>query len=191
MSQFTYISLPKKIDIGDLSYSNNLFYPIIFGQVEEINEFLDLCFNNKFHYTIGINIMQNFMGVSEPVYRTNFDGFDTDENYQGLVYNNIYPEHSLEHPKPYLLKFEKKLDDWVTTRAYFRKELYKVIDSILSPGEFVEIFSEIENGKNAHRLYKDKTGPPMLQKTLHISNILEKESVENLTQHMMKVTILK
>ncbi|MCL1934894.1 MAG: hypothetical protein FWF57_00720 [Defluviitaleaceae bacterium] len=193
MSHFTYISFPRKINIEcsisqGLTYrehQKNSFYPVVFGGTG--NSFLDLCFSNKFRYTISIGI---FLDIDYKE-SSNFDGFESDENYQGLVHNIIYPYDYLEHPKPYLLKFEKKIDNWIIIRKYFRNELYKVLNNILLDGEFVEIFSEVEKNKNSNRKYLEKAGPPMIEKTLHISELLKENSEENLTQHMMKVKIIK
>jgi hypothetical protein len=191
MSQFTCISFPQDISLLDGSRQEDLFYPVVFGAVEYGEGFFDLCFRNKFHYTLGIDIPREFMGVTTPNYEQNFDKFESVENYQGLAHSIISASNCREHPKPYLLQCEKTLNAWLPERAYFQEKLHKALDSILPVGEFAEIFSEVEMSGNAHRKHPDKAAAPMLVKAIALSELLNKSSTHNLTQHLMKVKVIK
>ena len=173
MSFFVYISVPRKIE------GINCF---------QVDKWLDLCFKNPFAFQYS---------------HVNLDGFDTEETYRAIVnidknvdFRKTYSLYAgyKEHPKPYLLEFEKRNDRMVHDRKFLRKEFYEFIEPIMNnvnEGEFIEIFCEVETKYCDHRTYDDRLGPPMIEKTIYFSELLNENSVENLTQHMMKVTLLK
>jgi len=162
MSQYTYISIPQ---------------PINEYKTENVNDFANLCFINKYFIEFDYENLDGFCSYEDYYAHINFYS-----NVNNIIKNQNYP-------KPFLFSYEKSKGNWTTMRYVDRQMLKRFIEKYTVKGEFIEIYSEVETSTNSHRLYLNRLGPPMIELKISNKELDDQNSIFNLTQHMMKVTI--